>query len=569
MHLEISILQDLIVPNGPDSFYHAKRILNILETGSLIQFDPFINAPYGEYVSWPWAYDSLIALLTHMVSLLSPGSSQLAIMVMLPPFMVFLNSGLIVIMCQVLRLSPIYILIALIIFSISPLTQNLHMIGRLDHHMIEFSFVIGALILGVQYFRNSDSRNYAIAYGALLGAASAFHNGLFILQLPFLATLFFLWVMKTEFNKTLVNLGCSLLLATFIFLLPSEPFRSGYVNYYFHSWFHLYIAFCTLFISYYFFRFELNRISLTVILFICSFLAYLVITEFTGGIKFITGDNQAYLGIDEFSRPISWVHSTNLIPRININEYSGLLVLLPISILILIRWSIAKKQPYIYFFVISSVFGVVLLLAQYRLNYFGSFVLYIPLLLICSDLSKHLPNHKKIIFGCLILILGICYYPVKENLLMKRPFGGSFDYQLTHKIYDELGKSCKQEPGTVLADYNDGHFISFHTNCAVIANNFLITKLDFDRVRISKSIFSGGIDKLLQNKWIDYVYVRREDNIYNSKTVDDAKNDNSLLVSELLFSDKYPDNFKLIANINYINSIGEIQPLAKAFKIYK
>ncbi|MCZ6805103.1 MAG: hypothetical protein O7D86_14580 [Proteobacteria bacterium] len=55
------------IPYGPDAFYHARRIIHLLETGELLQFDPNVNAPYGDFISWPWGFDYLVALLIKVI----------------------------------------------------------------------------------------------------------------------------------------------------------------------------------------------------------------------------------------------------------------------------------------------------------------------------------------------------------------------------------------------------------------------------------------------------------------------------------------------------------------------
>jgi len=567
MHLEAAISGDSIAPFGPDSFSHAKRILNLLETGELIQFDPLVNSPHGAYVPWPWAYDSLIAIITYVASIVFLNTSFLEIIVRLPPFIIFLNGALVVVLCKVLRLPPIFALMAMLCFSLSPLTQDLHFIGRIDHHMIEFSFVIGSLILGVLYFNNNYSKKTAIAYGVLLGLAPAFHNGLFILQLPLLLTLFLLWVLRIKLNGSLIHFCFSLLSTTFLFLLFSEPFREGYFNFYYHSWFHLYIALCVSFMTTCFYLVKFNKVNLTIMIIVSLLLAFPVVSDLTGGFQFVSTGNSIYSSIQEFARPISWKHSDNLIPKVRLHFYTGLLLVLPITISIFIFWGVSQKKPHIYFFVISSVFGVVLLLAQYRLNYFGSFSLYMPLLLICNDLSEKYKNRRNIIIGYLILVIFAFYYPVKNVLLRERALSGSYGYELSYKVLNELGESCKHEPGTVLATWDDGHYITFHTSCSVIASNFIITPLDFDRVKFSTKMLSSRPEDILQTKLIDYVFVRRRDDFWNYKTADDVKKINDLLVSELLFSNYYPENYKLIAKADYSYDNGEMQPYAKVFKI--
>ncbi len=567
MHIGATISGDYIAPFGADSFYHAKRILRFLETGTLIQFDPSLNSPYGDFVTWPWAYDSLIAFLIYVISIFFPDASYFEIMVKIPPFLVFLNGALLVLLCKVLRLPPIFTLLAILCFSFSPLTQNLHFIGRIDHHMMELSFVLGALILGVFYFNNNSSKKTAIAYGILLGAAPAFHNGLFILQLPLLATFFVLWALKLNLNKSLIYFCCSLLVTTIIFLLPSAPFRAGYFNYYYHSWFHFYIAISVSLITYYFYRFKFNKENFIIFAIISLLLAIPVISDIKGGARFVSTGHDFYSSIIEFSRPISWKHSENLIPKVMLHFYSGLILVLPITLAVFFYWGVSKKKPYIYFFVISSILGVILLLSQYRLNYFGSYVLYMPLLLICNDLSEKYIRQRNVIVGYLILMIFIFYYPVKSVFFEEKRLAGNLGYELSHKVLEKLGESCKNDPGTVLAYWDDGHYITYHSDCAVIASNFIMTPLDFDRVRFSNKLLSGMPEEILPINFIDYIYLNRKDDFYKYKSIEDAKKLNSVLASELLFSDDYPEGFQLISGADYSYDNGEVQPYVKLFKI--
>ncbi|MFX9123828.1 hypothetical protein ABTN41_20545, partial [Acinetobacter baumannii] len=62
--------------------------------------------------------------------------------------------------------------------------------------------------------------------GAWLGAAPAFHNGLFILQVPVLVTLGARWAIgRRENPKAVTFFAASLLGSTLLFLLPSQPFQ--------------------------------------------------------------------------------------------------------------------------------------------------------------------------------------------------------------------------------------------------------------------------------------------------------------------------------------------------------
>ena len=54
-------------PVGNDSFYHARRILDAVDSPrGFYQFDDMIHAPEGSWLTWPWAYDWTIAKLVQV-----------------------------------------------------------------------------------------------------------------------------------------------------------------------------------------------------------------------------------------------------------------------------------------------------------------------------------------------------------------------------------------------------------------------------------------------------------------------------------------------------------------------
>src|SRR5262249_49506725 len=115
--------------------------------------------------------------------------------------------------------------------------------GMLDHHYIEHSFVLGMVLLGLGWFQAPEDARRAAALGVLLGAAPAFHNGLFIIQLPVLMALGLRWLLGRLTPLPAVRaFGLALVGSTLLFLLPSEPFQRLMFSFALQSWFHLYIA---------------------------------------------------------------------------------------------------------------------------------------------------------------------------------------------------------------------------------------------------------------------------------------------------------------------------------------
>ena len=100
-----------------------------------------------------------------------------------------------------MRLSLPMQALAMLFFIVVPLTQVLHRVGMLDHHYMEHSFVLASLYLGLGWFEDLANRRRAVALAVLLGAAPAFHNGLFILQFPLLLTFACLWALGRPIER--------------------------------------------------------------------------------------------------------------------------------------------------------------------------------------------------------------------------------------------------------------------------------------------------------------------------------------------------------------------------------
>jgi hypothetical protein len=48
-------------------------------------------------------------------------------------------------------------------------------------------------------------------------------------------------------------------------------------------------------------------------------------------------------------------------------------------------------------------------------------------------------------------------------------------YDRVRPTFPALAQACERAPGIVLAPINDGHWVTYHTRCAVIGNVFLLT----------------------------------------------------------------------------------------------
>ncbi len=192
-----AIVDGHYIPVGTDSFYHARRILDaaIGERG-FYQFDNMIHVPEGSWVNWPWAYDYLMARALSFAVWIRPSIEPMAFLAHVPVAWVFVNMGLLTMIGRQVRLGVALTAIACVSFALLPLTQSLHGVGIIDHHYIELTFVLATVWSGLRFFSGSNQAVDAIVLGIVLGIAPAFHNGLFILQMPVLACVLALWLRR-------------------------------------------------------------------------------------------------------------------------------------------------------------------------------------------------------------------------------------------------------------------------------------------------------------------------------------------------------------------------------------
>lgn len=553
------------IPLGPDSFYHASRILDSINNREFYQFDPKIHAPEGSLLTWPWVYDFTIFKFTEVILKLFNVADPMAIITYIPSIWVYFNALILLGVATLLGLSLPLRALVLICFAVSPLTLELHGAGRIDHHYMEYTMVLIALLFGIYWFKSPDSLWRSVLLGGCLGIAPSINNGLFILQLPILITFFLLWTIDKVPNKKSISLlGGTLILATLLILLPSKPFIDGEKYYYYLSWFHLYIACSSVLILAYLSTKSYSPKRLFILVILCLVLSADVGSQLYMGSQFLVGSIIKY---DEISETNSVFQQYSKAGFYNLlRTYSGLLLAAPIMLLVMIIKGEFRNSVENLYFVVFALFGFLLLLFQHRMHYFGSFVLYLPMIFIFHAFVK---DKKPIYWAILITGVVVCYVPSYQKLFDKLPEGKSLDYALTRHIYSEFSKVCNEDPGIVLADYDDGHYIRFHTTCSVIANNMIITPQHQHKVIQVENLFTNSAEELREKeRWIKYVYVRRQDNILGNESDTVIHNKNPGLRQELLLKGSdFPEGFKLLKELVLASSTGGLIPYARLFKI--
>ncbi|MEE8307588.1 MAG: hypothetical protein V3R81_10005, partial [Gammaproteobacteria bacterium] len=246
LHRDAAFIDGQYIPMGNDSFYHARRVLDALGSGEVAQFDNRIHVPDGAWIPWPWGYDYLLVKTTQIAQWLSAGLDPMAYLAHVPVAWIAINTALFLGVLTALGLPLGLRAIGMLAVALSALNQQLHAIGMLDHHFVEYTFVLANILLGLRWLRRPDNPRAALALGVLLGVAPAFHNGLFILQIPMLACIFVLWLRgDAPPLKSIVQFSAALVVSTLLIALPAQALHEGMFEFALLSWFHVYITFCS------------------------------------------------------------------------------------------------------------------------------------------------------------------------------------------------------------------------------------------------------------------------------------------------------------------------------------
>jgi hypothetical protein len=570
-HLSATLVGGVFLPADHDSFYHARRIADSLaDPLRMYQFDARIHAPEGSWITWPWAYDTLMAYAARGLMALTGARDPMSVLAFIAPAWVFVNAGLFLAIASRLRLSLPMQALAMLFFVVLPLTQKLHRVGMLDHHFIEYTFVLATLYLGLGWFENLASRRRAVALAVVLGAAPAFHNGLFILQLPVLMTLAWLWILKRPIDRRgTLAFAIALLATTAAFLLPSEPFWLGEFSYYLHSWFHLYAAFCTGLLCTLASMVRFRRAALAGLCILGVALAVPVLPQLVHGRDFLFTQLPYLDRIEELGSIRRALAKGDWWPVTL--TYSPAVWLLPLGLGWLL-WRLRRDSSNAsIYFVVQALFGSFLLMQSFRLHYFGSFALILPLCRLIDDARELRPHlfaswPRRIALGAVAVApLLVCLV----HLLHVYPLANNPQYTLLRPVYSALAAACRKAPGVVLAEGNDGHPIRYHSECSVIVDNFITTPQHVEKVRLSEALLAGSAADLPgQAPYVRYILVRRADDVLDHDRLCGLDcPENAGLRRELLTQAQgAPAGMRLLNEFN-VQRAGRVEPFAKIFEV--
>ena len=559
---------DEFFPVMRDSFYHARRIMDLVATEhSFFEYDNYTYFPHGSWVYWPWAYDYIMGIITRVITWAFNINNPMQVLVYLPAAAVFISTAIFICISKCLRLRLFWLCLALLCFSLSPLTQVLHGVGRIDHHYMEYIFSLATLLMLLKVADNPSSTSRCFMLGFVLGLAPSVQNGLFILQLPVLMYFFIIWLKKQNIEqKTVLSIAIGLCIANILILIPSEPFQRMMFKYYLLSWFHFYVAACSSLILGWFAWFKFSKNSLSRLTLLIVLLAIPVLEQFLVGANFIKSEVDVFNSTGEFSTVFGLTQATQYHWYYSWQNYSGLVWISPIFILWGLGTLYCSDKPLELAFAAFTIFGLVLLHLQFRLHVFGSFALYLPLLWILNNitndnftvknnlLNKFSTKGIKLI-TCLILL--IAYAPCASLLLSKPNLGMSYRYERGIDVFKTLEKECASNPGVVLVWPDFGHYIRYHSDCKVVANNMMLTQQDSERRLDLRNYFKQPAKELRnQLPWMKYILVYHKSGVHGYLTDKNnlsqkqlVRHFSSALEEELLSNQEHPEGYQLIHEV--------------------
>ena len=430
LYTSASFVDGEFIPVGNDSFYHARRIIDAaIGARGFYQFDTMIHVPEGSWLNWPWAYDWLMAMSLRLALWIRPEMPPMQFLAYVPVVWVFVNAGLMTLIARQVGLSVAPTAIGLLAFSLLPLTQNLHGLGLIDHHFIELTFVLLTVLFGLRFFEQQHNTDAAIL-GAILGVAVAFHNGLFILQIPILAAVFFLWLQARILPRQSLHwLAATLFATTLLVALPSAPLYDLQFEFWTLSWFHVYIAFSSAVVLTFFALRPCDKLNLGVLVALGVVILVPMFARLMTGAAFLSGELDIISNISEVKSPISRMLGPGGIAWVS-SLYGWLILAAPALFVLHVVRLFARPEPKDVFLSVFILFGIAMLLAQYRLHPFGAWAIIIGGLLAIDRIRQKTDASTLVTTAISLAILALTLQPPLRNQLFVRAPPGRISFEV-------------------------------------------------------------------------------------------------------------------------------------------
>jgi hypothetical protein len=177
--------------------------------------------------------------------------------------------------------------------------------------------------------------------------------------------------------------------------------------------------------------------------------------------------------------------------------------------------------------------------------------------------------HRGVVFVGTLAILVLAFQPaLRGRLFTYYAPAADPQYASVFPLFLKLNELCSAEPGTVLASSDDGNAILFHTDCSVIANNFILRREDKTHIDEVKRLMQLAPEQIrVERPDIKYMLLRAQDFSIHRDGVVYFVNSNPI-VRELFLDSAPPDGYELQQTIRLRLPNSELTgPYAKLFKV--
>ena len=504
-----SYLDGQFIPGNADAFYHARRILDVVMTGQPVQqFDPKIHVPEGSWITWPWTFDSAMGHITIFFGPFTNEAEANRVLMRIPVGVGALFVGVVLVLATQLGLSGILTALLVLAAAALPVINLAFVVGNIDHHFAESLWTAFTICAGIWFFTKRDALAPAIVLGFVLASAVGMHNSLFILQIPVVLMFLLRWLQGEPLpsRRACITFAISLSLLTLAVCAPSEPLQQGFFEFYTLSWFHVYIAACTAAFCC-LVGFVPRRAATVWLVLVVAVLAALPVVGVLGfAQRFMSGQLESIQNIGEVLSPYRLYAEFG--EEFSTRLYSWLLWA-SMPMMLFNAWLALKaRETHLQFFGLAAALGLALFQLQYRFHVFGELALLATPMLAIHLTQQRWPQYanRVLITGCIAFLATMV--PIRHHWTQQWTPGGHESYLPLSGAFPVLRKKCAERPGIVLVDFNAGHWIRYHSDCSVVANQFLLTPQHAGKVIESTKLMSLTLDGLLKVKQpIRYVLV--------------------------------------------------------------
>lgn len=555
--LSAASVDGVFIPVGNDSLYHARRILDVAVDGqAFYEFDPYIHVPEGSQITWPWTYDYLMAQLLKLGLLVSPSMQPMKFLAYIPAIWVLVNMALFLALARRARLTLPLAVPAALAFAILPLNQLLHGVGIIDHHYLELTFVLLSAWSAIR-FVDQPTRNNGLLVGITLGFAPAMHTSLFMLQLPVLAGFGLIWLRgQCPSRDELAPLVIGLVVTSIAIAVPSEPFRQLAFEFTTLSVFHVYVAACTGIMLLVFSGVTPSGRGLGIAAAVAVVLAVPLVAQGIVGANYIAAGQIGLDAITETRSPFEILARSDAHTGMT-RYYSFLIFLTPVMLLAFawLAWTAESAGEIMRN--VAIVFGAAMLMTQFRFHPFGAWTLLIAPAILLQMFAARAELTRGVLAGvAAVLTLMTFVTPIRYVLFVSYPPGLMVDYAIVHPMFETVTDVCESSPGVMLGVQDDGHAIRYHSDCRVIANNFLLTQQHGEKILELNRLLALQPAALSDAEpAVDYVLVhlyglyRRTPEGAVASSVEELRAVNPPLFSALALDGDIPGNYELIREL--------------------